>query len=58
MCYRPDQNSRAFYFAQTTSLAITARELDREADLQLALGHHIIAERLSRQAEDLRESAQ
>ncbi|MCB8883986.1 hypothetical protein ACELLULO517_27350 [Acidisoma cellulosilytica] len=49
---------RAGDFAPTVNLAITARDLDREADIQLALGHHLIAERLSRHAEELRDAAQ
>lgn len=32
-----------------------AMRLDRAADAELALGHHLIAERLSRQAAELRE---
>ncbi|MBN8872841.1 MAG: hypothetical protein J0H67_08400 [Rhodospirillales bacterium] len=35
-------------------LARRAAELDREADLQLAHGRHLAAERLAWQAEDLR----
>lgn len=36
------------------NLVLRCRLYDRQADLELALGHASIAERLSRQAEDLR----
>ena len=58
MRHRPSQDYRACPQALTSRIAYAARDLDREADLQLALGHHVIAERLSRHAEELRESAQ
>ena len=43
--------------SQTHVRSILARVLDRAADHQLHLGHHHQAERLSRQAADLREVA-
>lgn len=36
------------------NLVLRCRWIDRQADLELSLGHVSIAERLSRQAEDLR----
>ncbi|MCB8878275.1 hypothetical protein [Acidisoma silvae] len=56
MRHRPAIEHCAKSFAPTVNRAITARDLDREADLQLALGHHMIAERLARHAEELREA--
>jgi len=55
MRYRPTIDHRVNDFALTVNRAITANDLEREADLQLALGHHLIAERLSHHAEELRE---
>jgi hypothetical protein len=59
MCYRPTINTSVFLHVPSPEarFGTIASQLDREADLQLALGRHLAAERLSRQAEELRESA-
>jgi hypothetical protein len=59
MWYRTDIKASALLhvLSPKARFGTIASQLDREADLQLALGRHLAAERLSRQAEELRESA-
>ena len=53
--YQP--SSMSHRSSQTEVRFVLARVLDRAADHQLHLGHHHQAERLSRQAAEMREAA-